>query len=322
MNLNDYLSLTINEKFDYFMNTRFPTNRTPKYYVNWDKVIENTEKNEIALNTLNYLVGTTNIKSKAKNLFKDQPDLLKLVPVLLAARENKLDILSINNDLKYYSLDFNKIDLDRLDEYLQFMDDSGLFYVLEHNINSNLVDYVYGVEVGLDSNGRKNRSGTQNEKILEFNLQNTVKNTDLVFTTQATANYILKHWQIVVPEPLEDGVAGGRRYDGAIYNPNTKTVTVIETNYYGGGGSKLKAVCGEFSDIYTTSLKDAADVNFVWISDGKGWDTARNPLREAFDVIPNIFNLNMVRNGFLRDVALEKKRSWLPIFKKLNPAYI
>lgn len=306
MNVFEYLQLSNLDKFEYFMDTRFPTNRTSKYFVDWEKVVKHTRESDIGLNTLNYLVGKDNIAKEAKVLFSAQPQLLKLIPLLLATRERKLTILKINNQLDYYTLDFDTIDADKIDEYLLFMNESGLLSFLKNDVNSNLIDYVYGVEVGLDTNARKNRGGTQNEDILEFNLRTATEDTNLKFSTQATASKIFQEWGIRVPEPLTDGAIGGRRYDGAVFNPDTNKVTVIETNYYGGGGSKLKAVCGEFSDIYLTSLRGAPNVDFIWISDGVGWNTAKNPLREAFDVIPNIFNLNMVRNGYLRDILLMK----------------
>ena len=46
-----------------------------------------------------------------------------------------------------------------IDDYKMFMRKTGLFNLLENHILGNLVDYVTGVETGLDSNGRKNRGG-------------------------------------------------------------------------------------------------------------------------------------------------------------------
>ncbi|WP_270516401.1 type II restriction endonuclease [Pediococcus acidilactici] len=304
MNLNEYLSQPLNEKFEYFMGSRFPTNRTPQYYVNWDKVVKNTRETEVSLNTLNYLVGKENIEEEAFVLFKEQPQLLRTIPCLLASRDSNLEILTFNEKLEHYKIDFNNIDTNNISKYIKFISETGLFSFLQNDLKSNLVDFVYGVETGLDSNARKNRGGTQNETILEFNLKKATKGTKLEYLIQATAANIKKKWGVTVPEPLDKKLKGGRRYDGAVYNPQTDKVFVIETNYYGGGGSKLKAVCGEFSDMYITSLKDAQKVDFIWISDGKGWDTAKNPLREAFGVIPNIFNLSMVNKGFLREMVI------------------
>jgi len=304
MNLQEYLGLKTDDKFNYFMNTRIESNRTPTYWVNWNNAVTNMKEHEINLNTLNFLVGKDNIRDIAKELFISQPHLLKTIPILLACRDKEINIFSFdNNKMKVRNLDFSNPDLDKIDDYLNFLDKSGLFKTLKNDISSSLVDYVFGIQVGLDSNGRKNRGGTENEKILEVNLKKLVKNTNYEYRTQAIATRIKREWGVDVPESLKDGKKGGRRYDGAIFNPNTKTVTIIETNFYGGGGSKLKAVAGEFSDMYNTSLKRASNVNFVWISDGPGWNTAKNPMREAFDAIPNIINLRMVDDGLLKEIV-------------------
>ncbi|MCH4170777.1 MAG: type II restriction endonuclease [Lactobacillus sp.] len=304
MNFNEYMAATNDEKFDYFMRTRFPTNRTPSYWVNWGNVTKNLAQYELELNTLNYLIGKPNIIEEAMHLFEQQPNLLTAVPILIASRELDIDVLAFKDDMDMYAyhIDFKNPDVNKLDEYIQFMLESGLLEFLRSGIKRSLVDYVYGVQAGLDSNGRKNRSGTENEIILENNLKILEKrHPNCHYKTQATAKFIKNKWDITVPEVLKPGKSGGRRYDGAVYNEFTKKVTVIETNFYGGGGSKLKAVSGEFSSIYETSLKDANQVGFAWISDGPGWDTAKNPLREAFDVIPTIFNLQMVKDNFLEE---------------------
>lgn len=302
MNYNEYMTLSNNEKFELFMNTLFPTNRTPSYWVNWNNVRNNVKAHELNLNTLNFLVGKENIKEEARKLFLSQPQLLNTVPILLAAREEEIGVLSFeNNQMVANSLDFKNPDIKVIDKYLNFMEESGLLEFLANDLNKSLVDYVFGVQAGLDTNGRKNRSGSQNETILEYNLKNLVqRNNNLEFTTQATAKYIKDNWNITVPDAKDQKAKGGRRYDGAVFNKETRKVTLIETNFYGGGGSKLKAVSGEFSNLYNFLKNEAPnEINFVWISDGPGWETARNPMQEAFEIIPNIINLKMVRDRYL-----------------------
>lgn len=305
MKFEEYMAMPDHKKFEYFMKSRFSTDRTPQYWVNWDNVKKNMAEHELNLNTLNYLVGKKDIKKEAKNLFQKQPQLLKTIPILLAAREKKIDVLALNkNNIKAYTVDFANPDLDKLDTYLSFMSDSGLLNFLSKDLKTSLVDYVFGVEAGLDSNGRKNRGGKQNEEILAHNLQIAMsKNKDLEISTQATGDSIKSKWGIKVPESIDENAKGGRRYDGAVFNKKTRKVTIIETNFYGCGGSKLKSVAGEFSNLYTYIKKNSQnEINFVWISDGPGWDTAKNPMEEAFQVIPNIFNLKMVRDGYLDEI--------------------
>lgn len=298
MDFEKYMSLPWQDKLEEFMTTRSVTNRTPAYYINWDKVRDNTTKYEVELNTLNYLVGKNNINEEATMLFTKQPNLLKAIPTLIANRDYDLDILRINDDksMSFDHLDFTNIDETKIKDYVTFMEESGLLDFLQNDAKKSLVDYAFGVEAGLDSNGRKNRSGTQNEEILEINLSKLVEGTDWQYATQIGVAEIKRRWGIDVPTDKSS-----RRFDGVVYNPSTKTVTLIETNFYGGGGSKLKAVSGEFRDLNGFVTKK--DVQFVWISDGMGWDTARLPMSEAFEQIPYIINLNMVNNGYLRKIV-------------------
>ena len=79
---------------------------------------------------------------------------------------------------------------------------------------------------------------------------------------------------------------------------------MIETNYYGGGGSKLKAVAGEFTELSQFVVTSDDDVEFVWVTDGQGWKQHTYQLAEAFSHITNVFNLEMLREGFLADLFL------------------
>ena len=169
MNFKNYLIKSPQERLTIFLESLSITNRTPEYYVNWKKVDRETKKYELELNTLNYLIGKDDIYSEALRLFTKQPNLLKAIPSLIASRDRVLDILTIDNDdnMSFEQLDFKTIDTSRIDDYLKFIEQSGLLNFLQKHANRSLVDYVYGVETGLDSNARKNRSGTTMEGILE-----------------------------------------------------------------------------------------------------------------------------------------------------------
>lgn len=305
MKYREYISMPYQDKFEYFMDTRFPTNRTPKFWVNWDNVRKNMADHELNLNTLNYLIGKKNISEEAKKLFREQPQLLKSVPILLATREQKISVLTFDsNDMDTYTLDFTHPDVSKLDAYVNFMDETGLLCFLSNELKESLVDYVFGIQAGLDSNGRKNRGGKQNEAILDKNLKIAMdKNTNLKVQYQATAKYIKQNWNAKVPEHVDPESKGGRKYDSAVFNEKTGKVTIIETNFFGSNGSKLKSVVGEFINLYNyIEQKSAQKVNFIWVSDGPGWANSKNPMKEAFQIIPNIFNLKMVQDGFLDEV--------------------
>lgn len=199
--------------------------------------------------------------------------------------------------MNFYQLDFKNIDSSQLGKYVDFMKDAGLLEFLQKDANRSLVDYVYGVEAGLDSNARKNRSGTTMENILERNVEKICTEQNLVYKAQATANYIRSSWGIEVPVDKSE-----RRFDIAVFSKEKNKVWLIETNYYGGGGSKLKSVSGEFTELSKLIQTAKDDVSFSWVTDGQGWHTARYPLSEAFGHIDNIFNLEMLKQGYLFDL--------------------
>ena len=299
MNLLNYYNLSSEERLEEFLSTLSITNRTPEYYVNWKKVDRETKKYELELNTLNYLIGKDDIYIEALDLFTKQPNLLKAIPSLIASRDRVLDILTIDNDdnMSFEQLNFKTIDASRIDDDMKFIEQSGLLMFLQHHANRSLVDYVYGVETGLDSNARKNRSGTTMEGILERHISKIAQEQNLEWKAQATAQFIKEKWGVTVPVDKSE-----RRFDVAVYSKENHKVWLIETNYYGGGGSKLKAVAGEFTELSQFVVKSDDDVEFVWVTDGQGWKTAHLPLAEAFSHITNVFNLEMLREGFLSEL--------------------
>ena len=299
MNFKNYLIKSPQERLTIFLESLSITNRTPEYYVNWNKVDRETKKYELELNTLNYLIGKDDIYSEALRLFTKQPNLLKAIPSLIASRDKVLDILTIDNDdnMFFKQLNFKTIDASRIDDYMKFIEKSGLLKFLQRHANRSLVDYVYGVETGLDSNARKNRSGKTMEGILERYVSRISKEQKLEWKAQATAKFIKNEWGIEVPVDKSE-----RRFDVAVYSKEKHKVWLLETNYYGGGGSKLKSVAGEFTELSQFVVTSDDDVEFVWVTDGQGWLTAHLPLAEAFSHITNVFNLEMLREGFLAEL--------------------
>ena len=298
MKYNEYMGSAPEEKLKYFLSTLSITNRTPEYYVNWEKVNGGVKKHALALNTLNYLIGLNNLYEEAIQLFTQQPNLLEAVPVLFASRDVHLDVMEVDEDesIFFYNLDFKNVDTTNIQKYVDFMQKSGLLDFLKHSANRSLVDYAYGVEVGLDSNGRKNRSGKVMEDLLEGQLRAVADFYGYQTMTQATPHRMRQEWQVEVPVDKSE-----RKFDGALFDSHKRRLFLFETNYYGGGGSKLKSVAGEFKSLYNHIIQNSEGIEFVWVTDGQGWKTTAKPLSEAFAVIPNIFNINQLHHGYLRE---------------------
>lgn len=197
----------------------------------------------------------------------------------------------------YKSLDFDKINEDDTDLYVDFCESIGLLDFIKNHTNKSLVDFVYGVETGLDSNGRKNRSGTNMETIVEEYISSISKELNLDYLAQAKASQIQTKWGKTVPTDKAN-----RSFDLAIYNKGTDKLFLLETNYYNGSGSKLKSVCGEFMNLNRLISEDTT-IDFIWVTDGQGWKTALNPISEAMSEINNILNLHMIfSDGLLKNI--------------------
>lgn len=267
--------------------------KTWDYFVNWKKVFANKSDLEISLNKLNYLLGKEDLKEEFGNLYSSNPDIIRALPVLLAVREHQLEIFDKTSKTSEF-FDFSGDEKD-VDTYFEYLEKSGLFRLFQKDGVKNLVDYVLGVEVGLDSNGRKNRGGTLMEEIVGSFVSDFCKKNGFDFMSQARPTSIKSKWGVDIKVDKSE-----RSFDFAVYNPKNKKVKLFETNFYNGGGSKLKAVCGEFRSLYD-ELK-AQDIDFIWITDGLGWHTTKRPLEETYNHNEYVFNLNMLEANVLSEL--------------------
>ena len=69
----------------------------------------------------------------------------------------------------------------------------------------------------------------------------------------------------------------------------------IQTGFYSSGGSKLNEVARSYSDI-APKINSVPGFEFVWITDGIGWKSAKNKLQEAYSIIPSIYNLTNIKD--------------------------
>jgi hypothetical protein len=229
--------------------------KTWDYFVNWEKVFANSAELEIALNKLNYLLGKENLQQEFETLYNSNPDIVKALPVLLAVRDKKIEVLDISTKGSDF-FDFSGKEKNAK-KYFDFLKKSGLVRLFRQDGIKNLVDYAIGVEVGLDSNGRKNRGGDGMEKLVESFLKTFCQRKNFEYMSQATATKIRTKWGLEVKVDKSE-----RSFDFAVYNPTNKKIKLFEVNFYNGGGSKLKAVCGEFRTLFS-ELKPQG-IDFVW----------------------------------------------------------
>jgi type II restriction enzyme len=288
------------QAFNEFFQTIRPSLKLWDYFVNWDKVFRNTKQIEIQLNLWNYLIGKEDFDNEFKSLLKQHPEIVSAIPSLVvrdgASRQDFSiieDVTNLTKSESFFDFSIPALTSSEIDNALRFIKKSGIIKLFGKDGVKNLVDYVLGVEAGLDSNARKNRSGTSMETVVEAYLAQFAKENKLSYLTQANPNKIKDKWGFNVPVDK-----ASRSYDFAI--SDGKELVILEVNFYGGGGSKLKATAGEYKGLH--DLLNIPKTKFVWITDGAGWETAKKPLESAFEHIDYVWNLNWLSKGFLVDL--------------------
>lgn len=264
------------------------------YYIDFAKVYNNVDSVKIELNILNSLIGSKNIESDFENLIAKYPETLKCIPILLAVREYEI-FAGENGDVKLYT--FNK-QINTIEDYKLFMRKTGLFDLLSNHIINNLYDYVTGVETGLDSNGRKNRGGHQMEDLVESYIQKAGFKRDINYFKEMYVSEVSRKWNIDLSAVSNQGKME-KRWDFVVKTDNC--IYLIETNFYGSGGSKLNETARSYKTI-ATEMKSVKGAKFVWFTDGAGWKSAARNLEETFDVLDDIYSINDMQNGIMKEV--------------------
>jgi type II restriction enzyme len=267
------------------------------YYVNFEKVYGNVDKIKVELNILNSLIGSKNIESDFEKLLVAYPQVLKCIPVLLAVRGR--EIYTIDSDGEYL-FNFSKMNYS-VDEYKMFMRKTGLFDLIANHIINNLVDYVTGVEVGLDSNGRKNRGGHLMENLVEDFLKKAGLIRDQDYFKEMYIHEIQDKWGLDLSNISNTGKTE-KRFDFVVRKNNI--VYGIETNFYASKGSKLNETARSYKTI-TLEAKQINGFAFIWFTDGLGWKDAIHNLEETFDVLDNLYCISDLENGIMNKLFID-----------------
>lgn len=279
-------------EFDKFMSTLQKTNRTLNYYFcDFDKIKSNVELVKMNLSLLDCLLKTTDIKASIQTIFQEYGDKpFKVLPLLIATRLEKGEFWVVNQFPFGEAYDLNVL-LSTPNGIYKFLQDTTLLTLFQDKSITSLVDYVFGIETGLDSNARKNRSGEITEKaIADIFTKQGVK-----FDTQVKSKLY----------PQLNSALGKdmKKFDFVI--KTKKKTYVIEVNFYNGGGSKPNEVARAYAGI-SPKINAIQGYEFVWITDGIGWFDAKPEIKNAFDIIPKIYNMTSLQD-FIAIVKQEKQ---------------
>ena len=265
------------QEFKDFMGQLLETNATLGFYTDFQKCHENVKKIAMKLHALNYLVGKEDMEEAIHDLWQENPSAFSVLDILIAVRTKDKKIA------------FNRADEPQLIENFfhteqgvqEYIKDTGLSAVLSNKHITNLVDYVFGVEVGLDTNARKNRSG----HIMERMVANILSKAGIAFEQEVYSREF--------PAVYKALGVDSKRFDFVI---KTKTKTyLMEVNFYSGGGSKLNEVARAYTEL-APKVNACKGYEFVWVTDGVGWESAKGKLEEAFYTIPSIYNLTTFKD--------------------------
>ena len=265
-----------------------------KYYINFDKVFINVNEVKDELNILNSLIGDPNIDESFERIVTKYPPVLKCIPILLAKRENEIFAMDDEGAFKY---NFDKMNYS-VEQYKVFMRKTGLFDLIQNHLISNIVDFVTGVETGLDSNGRKNRGGDLMENLVESYLIKSGLTKGVTYFKEMYIHEIENKWNLDLSAISNQGKSE-KRFDFVVKGQNT--IYGIETNFYASSGSKLNETARSYKTI-ALETRDIKNFKFIWITDGQGWNSARFNLQETFDVLEDLYCIDELEKGILTNV--------------------
>jgi len=287
-------------EFEYLLNTFMDTITTHDFFVDWNKVKINLRKVERLLHLLNYLIGKENFKEEFFSLLKEYPEVIQAFPILIAIRNDKIQVLNEKVEIEVVHFKkYKNLSDEEIERYYRFFRETGLEEIFKNRNIKNLVDYVFGIEVGLDTHARKNRVGILMEKIIEAEIKSLIAKYNYIdYIYQADVNKIKNKWNISIVIDKTD-----RKFDFAILNTKNNKLFLIEVNFYSGQGSKLKATAGEYISLNNFLKGKNKNVEFLWITDGKGWLSVKNALLEAYNNCVLILNLRAVREGYLEKIV-------------------
>ena len=290
--------------FDELVNSLKKSITPADFFVDFPKVFLNLDDHINNLKLLNKLIGADNIEKEFEMLVKEHPEVMNSIPILLASHDTNISIVNVPTtdllinidqenykvfDDKYICYDFDLLNND-ITDYTEFLKLSGLLDLINNKKIHSFVDYALGIEAGLDSNARKNRSG----KIMEGIIEEFLKKSSIKYYKQ------MKYSDIDAMFGTNFCSIGKatKKFDFVFESKVNKQLIVMEVNYYKTQGSKPNETAKSYIEL-NNKIKNIKGAKFVWITDGQGWNKSRKNLEDAYDEIENLYTIEDLQNGIL-----------------------
>jgi type II restriction enzyme len=292
---------SLEETIERFHETIIDTNRSYNFFVNWEKVEQHVDKYKIEISILDSLIGSRNFNKDLENILKKYPEVLPVIPILIAVRDARLKVIrdfsDADTDIMEYNFTERKLSELEIRVLIEFFEKTGLKNFFENLSTKSIRDYVTGVEVGMDTHARKNRSGDSMELVIKPFIEkiNLKHDNRYIILFQKNFNYLQKNFGIKVSASIRN-----RKADFILINADKDRVVNIEVNFYSGTGSKPQ----EIVDSYINRQEELKEngFEFIWITDGYGWKGQKNQIEKGFRKVNYLLNLHFVRKGLLEDI--------------------
>ena len=278
-----------------FQETLMVSNKTFSYFVDWAKVKENIQRYDYEINILNYLIGSANAQAKLKEILGKNPEVLPVIPLIIAVRDSEINVIEDpvkpTETMKQFNFDRkDKLSEKEIEKIASFCEKSGILKLFSDFKIKNLRDFLLGVETGLDTNARKNRSGTAMESLISPILDK-IKGVKII--KQKTFKYLEEKEKIKIPEKLSN-----RKFDYVIISKDK--YFNMEVNYYDGQGSKPQEIVDSYINRRNELVKESW--GFIWLTDGVGWRGGTSQITNAFNDMEYVLNIEFARKGILERI--------------------
>lgn len=268
----------VEEYLDYFFGTLLETNWTYDYFVDWGKVRGNVRRHVKEISLLNSLcrVEAGERETMLGDIFQRYPETLEVIPLLLAIREKSIPILEMSEQAIYTCFDFSKRSLSgkEAEQLVGFCGSVGLLKLFSEV--GDLYSYMLGVEVGLDTNSRKNRSGEIFERLVELLLNRTLTGLEGVQLKRGDPTIVTRR---------------RKKADFVVYRDGEPRI-VVECNFYSDTGSKPIETANAYID-FQRKVRELG-LSFIWATDGRAWRKMMETIRETSREIDFVLNYKML----------------------------
>lgn len=235
---------------------------------------------------LNSLIGTNDLRNGVETIWQRDRTAFNVLDILIAVRDgHKKPVIDANGCV----IDMGSL-FESIEGVMQFLENTGLARLFKNGEITNLVDYVFGIETGLDSNARKNRGG----HAMEHTISRILNSYSIPFRQEVYS----EEWPAIKTALGDDK----KRFDFVFCHDDI--TFLLEVNFYSSGGSKLNEVARAYSEL-APKINAVKGFEFVWVTDGVGWHEAKNKLQEAYKAIPRVYNLTTIHN-FIKELLAKQ----------------